>query len=302
MTAIRAPEVLSRAARSEAVGGVLSTRALTRAGATKRVIRDCVDDGSMRRLRRGWYSLANADPRVVRAVEAGGGLGCVSALSWYGVWTPPAGGEIHVRTSRGRARGELVRTCSTHLHECAPRAAVDPLEKAIQAMVWCLDLHSAVACLDSVMDLGLADRGDLHALFPAGSVRPHRLIDCCEWAQSGTESLVRMRLRALHLPVLTQVEVAGVGRVDLLVGDRLVIEVDSRAHHTSQSAYHEDRRRDRELLARGHVVMRLTWEQVMFSWSEVEQDILAVTRRHEHMWRRARIGQRRRGTRPDGAV
>ena len=279
---------------------MLSIRALTRAGATKRVIRDCVDDGSMRRLRRGWYSPANADPRVVRAIEAGGVLGCVSALSRYGVWTPLVGGEIHVRTSRGRARGELVRTGSTHLYECAPRAAVDPGRPSRR---WCgASTRAALSPADSVMDLGLADRGDLHALFPAGSVRPHRLIDCCEWAQSGTESLVRMRLRALHLPVLTQVEVAGVGRVDLLVGDRLVIEVDSRAHHTSQSAYHEDRRRDRELLARGHVVMRLTWEQVMFSWSEVEQDILAVTRRHEHMWRRARIGQRRRGTRPDGAV
>ena len=149
---------------------MLSISALTRAGATKRVIRDCVDDGSMRRLRRGWYSPANADPRVVRAIEAGGVLGCVSALSRYGVRTPLVGGEIHVRTSRGRARGELVRPGSTHLYECAPRAAVDPGRPSRR---WCgASTRAALSPADSVMDLGLADRGDLHALFLPGSVRP----------------------------------------------------------------------------------------------------------------------------------
>lgn len=46
---------------------------------------------------------------------------------------------------------------------------------------------------------------------------------------------MRLRLRRRKVELRTQVTIADVGRVDLLVGERLVIEVDSKEHHTGRS-------------------------------------------------------------------
>ena len=54
-----------------------------------------------------------------------------------------------------------------------------------------------------------------------------------------------------------------VGEVDLLVGDRVVVEIDGFAHHSDRVAFQEDRRRDRELVAQGYVVLRFTAAEVL---------------------------------------
>lgn len=82
--------------------------------------------------------------------------------------------------------------------------------------------------------------------------------------------------------VRAQVEIPGVGRVDLLIGRRLVIECDSRAHHTGEAAYESDRTRDRKLVRMGYLVIRLTYQQKLNDWPNVEADILALIRRDEH--------------------
>ena len=72
------------------------------------------------------------------------------------------------------------------------------------------------------------------------------------------------------------------GHVDVLIGDRLVLELDSREHHLGKQ-YHEDRRRDLELTAQGFLVLRITYERVMFDWDSIERVILAVVRRGDHL-------------------
>lgn len=86
--------------------------------------------------------------------------------------------------------------------------------------------------------------------------------------------LVRLRLRFQQ-----QVHVVGVGRVDFLIGDCLVIEVDSKEHHSD--AY-RDRRRDAELSARGFRVLRFMYSQILFEWPSVESAILAAVGRGDH--------------------
>ena len=96
--------------------------------------------------------------------------------------------------------------------------------------------------------------------------------------------MIRLRLAGLHLTVATQVVIPGVGRVDLLVGERLVIEADSIAHHADADGYRRDRARDLRLARLGFRVLRLTWEQVMFEWDEVEATILGLVAEREHRW------------------
>ena len=52
-------------------------------GYTKRQIEASVMAGNLRRIMRGWYAGADADPDVVRALKLGGRLGCLSGCAKF---------------------------------------------------------------------------------------------------------------------------------------------------------------------------------------------------------------------------
>ncbi|AZZ38917.1 endonuclease domain-containing protein [Acidipropionibacterium jensenii] len=268
-------------------GGVVSTRVLRSAGYSYPDISKLHLSGDLvENLRPGWWSLRDADPEVVAAVRAGGVMTCVSALARFGVFRPFGDTALHVRASRGTTGSKRVQECSPGRRPAPIRAIDDPLV-AVRAAIRCLDRDNGVAVLDSMVNLRVATMADL-ALELADSPRARALLSQCDRAESGTETLVRIRLRGHNVQVASQVTIPGVGRVDLLVGERLVIEVDSRAHHTSEQSYQADRVRDRRLLALGYRVMRLTWEDVMFGWPQAQEQILTVVRRGDHHWPRRR--------------
>ncbi|MGX5682511.1 endonuclease domain-containing protein [Schumannella luteola] len=95
-----------------------------------------------------------------------------------------------------------------------------------------------------------------------------------------------MRLRRWRVSVQTQVVIAGVGRVDVLIGDRLVLELDGYGFHATGESFESDRRRDLELARLDYRVIRLSYRQVMYSWEEAESVLLALIRRGEHRWPR----------------
>lgn len=262
-------------------GGVVSTGVLSCFGLDREAIRSAKKRDELSWLRMGWWALPDADHDVVTAVRAGGVLGCVSALKMIGVWSPPDS-QIHCRGHR-EPLSTAVRSCPAP-RRAAPIMAVDPPDIAVQSVVRCLDHDEAVAVLDSVLRKGVLTRERLEECLspiPAG----RRILPDLGWADSGAESLVRCRLRRLGLPVRTQASIDGVGRVDMLVGSRLVIEVDSVAHHTDAFAYSNDRRRDLELVSRGYLVVRITWHQVMYDWECVEQHILEIVGAGDHLGR-----------------
>ncbi len=67
-------------------------------------------------------------------------------------------------------------------------------------------------------------------------------------SESGTESLVKLMLMRVGVQFAQQVRIDRVGRVDFLVGEHLVIEVDSKAHHSDPL---RDRARDARLSVLG---------------------------------------------------
>jgi very-short-patch-repair endonuclease len=68
----------------------------------------------------------------------------------------------------------------------------------------------------------------------------------------------------------------GTLEVDLLWRDqRVVVEADSRRHHGIEVAFERDRRRDRELIDAGFIVIRVTWRQAE---REAEQIAASVRR------------------------
>jgi very-short-patch-repair endonuclease len=171
----------------------------------------------------------------------------------------------------------------------APTVAVDPLATALVAAVRCLNDEGIVVVLDSILHQRMLRRDELASILSGCSARVRRLVaEADDGAESGTESMVRFRLRRLGIEVRSQVFIEDVGRVDLLVGTRLVIEVDSRAHHTGESAYESDRRRDLLLVARGKLVLRLTYHQIVHEWDAVLREIRLLIRSQAHLKPRVR--------------
>lgn len=152
-------------------------------------------------------------------------------------------------------------------------------------MVLCQERDHAVAAFDSSLRQRLTNPYRL-AAYAERLTQKHRDVVALADARShsGLETKARLRLRALGIPYRTQVRVRGVGAVDLVVGDRLVIELDGREWHSSEAAFAEDRRRDFILHERGCLVLRFTYAQVIYEWARVEALIRGLVARGEHRW------------------
>lgn len=138
--------------------------------------------------------------------------------------------------------------------------------------------------MDSMLHQKMIERDELAQLLSAYPKRIRDLVNWCDGrAESGTESLTRFRLARAGVKLRPQVTVVGIGRVDLLIGKRLIIEVDSREFHDGEDPFESDRRRDRRLKARRYIVIRLTYQQVMSEWDEAFADIMCVIRRRDHL-------------------
>jgi very-short-patch-repair endonuclease len=83
--------------------------------------------------------------------------------------------------------------------------------------------------------------------------------------------------------VRTQVQIGTIGRVDLLVGNRLVIECDSHEFHEGEDALHRDFDRDLALIEKDYLVLRLNYRQVVHEWDRVESVILGLVARRRHV-------------------
>ncbi len=253
--------------------GVLSRADLQAEGWTPHAIRRAVRAERLTPLRRGWYGLPGADPDVVRAVSAGGGVSCMSALARHRVWVPESARGLHVRLpERARRRGHKgLVVCGGSI--AAPPAVVDDVTTSVRAVADCVHGDDLVAVLDSVLHRRILQPGELTGLFRDGPRRVHRALCAVDGsAESGTETQVRLHLRRERLAHRTQVFIPGVGRVDLLAGKSLVIECDSEAHHAGE-AIETDRERDLVLATLGFVVLRLSYDQVFHRFPQVRAAI-----------------------------
>jgi very-short-patch-repair endonuclease len=144
-------------------------------------------------------------------------------------------------------------------------------------------VEHAVCALDSALQLKLISRSQARWLLATPKGR--RIYDLSDGrSQSGLETLARLRLRSLGLRVRVQVKISDIGRVDLLIGDRLVIELDGDQWHSTPEQREEDRRRDSAMVALGYLVLRAGYWRVLDDWGGFEREVLAVVRRKDHLW------------------
>lgn len=281
------------------LGGVAHAAELRQHGVTRAQLAVALRTGRMERIRTGWYCRMGDTSDTVRALRVGGRLSCVSLLRAHGAWLM-ADDRLHVAVSSARSRLSTPHEQNTPLTRWAgapsvvthwsarlssPAEPTDLLDNAAACVATCLPRDHAIVAFDSLLNKQILSYDRLRAAL-AGMPDSHEwmmgLVDA--GSGSGLETLARLRLRGRNLRVRSQVHIPPVGWIDLLIGDRLVVELDSRTHHDNPEAYERDRARDLALMERGYLVARVSYRRVMSDWPSVERALLAVIRRGEHRW------------------
>ena len=154
--------------------------------------------------------------------------------------------------------------------------AADLIEALAQSCR-CQHPRDAIATLESAWHLGLVDEAGLGAVFARLPQRYGALRGLLDpRSESGAETLMRLLLRGLGAEVEVQVQIAGVGRVDLVVDGWLIVECDSRAFHEGWEAQKRDRARDMAAAALGYTTVRPLAEDILYRREEVLRTMSAI--------------------------
>jgi very-short-patch-repair endonuclease len=260
------------------LGGVAETRELTELGFDPRHLAAAVHSGDLLRIRRGWYATPDIDPALRTAIRIGGRLACVSAAARHG-WAVPEQHGVHVCVAENAARMHRRRDAATsaatwpvEVHwgsarrrDLRNRLVTDRYE-TVMHLVGCLEPEVAVAILDSFLHREPVLSRELETWL--GELPAHvraRLPTRNALCHSYLESIGRIRLEGAGLTGEHQVDIPGVGRVDMVIDGRVVIEWDGGTHRTADQQ-HEDCRRDALLTTMGYRTLRFSYRLVMDEW------------------------------------
>lgn len=246
-------------------------------------LRALLASGDARLLRFGWYAVGLVRSDEEEAVRRGGVVSCVSALTRHGVWVPEDH-RLHVRGNSSAVRTRKGPFCREFRRPSPEGAAVDDLDIALRHAARCLDPEGFVVVVDSILNRRLMSGDELEYQFRDAPEYVHELLAKADGrADSGPETMTRLRLRGQSIKVRVQVQIDGLGRVDLLVGDYMIVEIDGREWHgTTERQFERDRERDAIALELGYYPLRFTYKDVVFRWAETNARILAAIRAGAH--------------------
>ncbi|HWJ67007.1 MAG TPA: hypothetical protein VNT31_10045 [Nocardioides sp.] len=287
MTAAPVVEELTR------LGGV-ATRAALLLRVSRSELDAAVAGGAVLRLARGRYALASVD-QALAAAHALSGVLCLAsaALHWgWAVKHPPERPQVTVPRNR-RVAPERSRAVDLRRLRLDADDVVDGATGRDRTLLDCLrhlPFDEALAVADSALRDGYSpDR--LRALTRdargPGAPMMRRIADLASAAAANPfESALRaIALRVPGLQVRPQVSIRGqvgsttrfLGKVDL-ADERLgiIAEADSFEWHGDRAALRNDARRYNAFVVHGWLVLRFTWEDVMFRPDEVEAVLRAA--------------------------
>ena len=301
------PDVLRELAR---LGHVARVATLLARGVSRAGLRTGLAAGLVLRPRHGWIVSPLADRDQLRAIAAGGRIGCVSALRRFGVWSgvddtlhlqvhrtasrvhpsarSPAAESIgvwHPSVPSSRSRTRTVRLASDaapRVHwavERMPRAALDWItspQSALACALRCLDAEHGSAAIDSALHEGVLTRRQVDEIVSSLPDRTTALVD--EFTgrpESGVESLFVRRVTKAGFQVEPEVDLAGFGRYDGVINGCVLFEVDGRGFHSGAGEFFADRDRTLVGLAFGVPVIRPSARHVTEEWPLT---LAAVTR------------------------
>lgn len=262
-------------------GGIARARTLIGAGATRADLRRAVDRGSVLRLRDGVYALPMVDATTRLAALHGGEVACASALRRRGVWVLEDARAVHVWVGRrGRRFAHDGCGCVTHHDDGASAFGTVSIVQALVQIAGCLGDEAFFAAFESAWHLGLLSSRDRAEVRAGLRARQRWLVDIARPdAESGLESILRLRLVRLGIRLESQVWIDTVGRVDFLVDGILILESDGREGHAKEAERHKDLVRDARAAAAGYERLRFDYALIIHDWPTVEAAITATLHR-----------------------
>lgn len=260
-------------------GGVSRGSSLEPFGVSRRALSRAVDEGSVLRIRAGVFAVPSAPPDVIRAAEHGGALTCSRALRLHGVWTLDDDDEgPHVWLgSAGRTHHKPECACVSHFFTGRTPLGVVTLENALVHVQHCQGDEAFFVAYESALSkrkLTRAARAGIRSRLPRSA---RWLLDLARVdADSGLESLLRLRLHVLGIRLDCQVTIDTVGRVDFVIAGRLILETDGRAHHDGETNRHRDLLRDARASRLGYETLRFDYALIVHDWPTVQAAILGA--------------------------
>jgi len=180
-----------------------------------------------------------------------------------------------------------VKVAGSHVHWCVPPVArhpgalVDPIENVLAIVAQCQPHDAALAIWESALNKGMVTVEAMRAL-PLGPAARALCDEAVPWSDSGLESFVVPRLIWMKLPITPQAWIAG-HRVDFLIGERLVLQIDGGHHVGAQRT--SDVAHDAELMLMGYHVIRVTYAQIVDQWPDVQGRIMRAVAQGLHLAR-----------------
>lgn len=293
------PEQLRPEAALARLGGI-ARRDHLRALSHWRHIDAALAEGRILRVSHGWYSLPFGEDGRCEALRLTGAASHTTAANHWGwkVKTAPDRPHVTVRRKRHLARAAQVPVV-VHWRDLDTGDVVDGwVTSRVRTVIDCaLDLpfDEALAVADSALRSGLRRRDILVRaawLGPRQRARVDRVMAAADArAANPFESVLRaIAVGVAGLSVEPQLRISGAdfrARVDLADAElMLVLEADSHEFHSARRDFDRDCRRYDELTARGWLVLRFSWEQVMFDPEWVGSVLVRVV-----SLRRAQRGQ-----------
>ena len=274
------------------LGGLAATHELYARGYGKKMLRLAVHTGAIVRVRKGWYCRPDLAVELQQAARVGGRLACVSAARHYGLWVPGRPGALHVQVppdacqlrSRSDYRRRLSDLAGQHVvvHWIADATASRLLVSVPSCVEQVARTHPAeygFVVAESALHQRKLGIGQWHRILAGLPRRLRRQLAAAGGlSESGTESMFGFRMRRIGVRFRQQVRI-GRDRVDFLIGDRLVVEIDSTGYHDPVA----DMKRDARLSMRGYRVLRFHYDQVINHWSDVLGSVLAALSRGDHL-------------------
>ena len=190
---------------------------------------------------------------------------------------PPGDPSLHLHLVPGSASPGPTGAWAGVAHWTRPivpvdRTLVGGIEDALLHIASCLDRDAALVVWESAVRAERIAPEALRAVAWTSHAARELAAEVTGLSDSGLETLVVIPLRRRGVAVRQQAKIAG-RFVDLLVGERLVLQIDGFAYHSSSAQRTSDIAHDAELRLRGFTVLRLSYAQIVHDWPGVERII-----------------------------
>jgi len=269
--------VTAIAARQHAV---VSGAQLAAAGLDRHALAHRVAEGWLRRLHRGVFLVGTVEPPLAGAMAATLACGDDAVLSHHSaavLWglCAPAAGAMHVsvvgRNLRGPPGVVIHRIRDLHPADATRHDGIpvtSPARTLLDLATQLPNRELARAVEEAQVRRLVTDRSlnEQFSRYPrhrgAGRLREAARTEPTLTRSEAERRLIEL-IRAARLPEPRANARVGRYEVDLLWPEqRLVVEVDGYAFHSTRAAFERDRRRDADLQAAGYRVIRVTWRQI----------------------------------------